>query len=127
MTTTGDMRRPRVVCRPIVCALVATSLQVGGCSRHPPNDVTESASASAAPARASAEVAKILTRELLADDDVDAGDAEQAVIDQVRRESWDEAWTALEALPEPKKRRPTLRLLRGRIAMQRGDHAIAVA
>jgi soluble lytic murein transglycosylase len=113
--------------RPIGCALVAASMLVGGCSRHPPNDVTESASASAPPAAASAEVAKILTRELLADDELDAGDAEQAVIDAVRREAWDEAWTAIEALPEPKKRRPTLRLLRGRIAMQRGDHAVAVA
>jgi len=102
-------------------------VSLGGCSRHPPNDVTEPASASAPPAAASAEVAKILTRERLADDELDAGEAEQAVIAWVRREAWDEAWTAIDALPEPKKRRPALRLLRGRIAMQRGDHAVAVA
>src|SRR5687767_219223 len=100
---------------PVGSALVAASLLLGGCSRHPPNDVTESASASAPPAAASAEVAKILTRELLTDDELDASDAERAVIDWVRREAWDDAWKAMEALPEPKKRRPTLRLLRGRI------------
>jgi soluble lytic murein transglycosylase len=97
------------------------------CSRHPPVDATESASTSAAPAAASVEVAKILNRELLAEDETDAGDAEKMVIDLVRRESWDEAWTAIDALAEPKKNRPTLRLLRGRIAMARGDHATAVA
>jgi soluble lytic murein transglycosylase len=110
-----------------VASALAVALAIAACSRHPPNDVTESASASAPPAAASAEVAKILTRELLADDELEAGDAEHAVIDQVRRESWDEAWTAIEALPDPKKLRPTMRLLRGRIAMQRGDHATAVA
>jgi len=98
----------------------------GGCSRHPPNDATESASTSAPPAAASAEVAKILSRELPSEDELDAGDAEKAVIDLVRRESWDEAWTAIDALPEPKKRRPTMRLLRARIAMARSDHATAV-
>jgi len=97
-----------------------------GCSRHPPNDATESASTSAPPAAASAEVAKILSRELPSEDELDAGDAEKAVIDLVRRESWDEAWTAIDALPEPKKRRPTMRLLRARIAMARSDHATAV-
>ena len=107
-------------------SVVALALGDAACSRHPPNDVTEPASASPPPAAASAEVAKILTRERLADDELDAGEAEQAVIDRVRREAWDEAWTAIEALPEPKKKRPTMRLLRGRIAMQRGDHAIAV-
>lgn len=97
-----------------------------GCSRHPPNDATESASTNAPPAAASAEVAKILSRELLSEDELDAGDAEKAVIDWVRRESWDDAWTAIDALPEPKKRRPTMRLLRARIAMARSDHATAV-
>jgi hypothetical protein len=51
-----------------VASALAVALAIAACSRHPPNDVTESASASAPPAAASAEVAKILTRELLADD-----------------------------------------------------------
>lgn len=97
-----------------------------GCSRHPPTDVTESASTSASPAAASVEVAKILNRELAAEEEAEAGDAEKTVIDFVRRESWDEAWTAIDALPAAAKKRPAMRLLRGRIAMARGDHATAV-
>jgi soluble lytic murein transglycosylase len=96
-----------------------------GCSRHPPTDVTESASTSTPPAAASAQIEKILSRELPAIDE-DASDAEKAVIDLVRKEAWDEAWTAFTALPEPKKNRPTFRLIAARIAMWRADHAAAV-
>ena len=107
--------------------LVVLGALVGSaCSRHPPTDVTESASSSAAPAAASVEVAKILNRELAAADETEAGDAEKKVIDFVRRESWDEAWTAIDALTPAAKQRPAMRLLRGRIAMARGDHATAV-
>lgn len=112
--------------RALAPLLVLAAVGCSACSRHPPTDVTESASTSASPAAASVEVAKILNRELLAEDETEAGDAEKVVIDFVRRESWDEAWTAIDALPEPKKKRPAMRLLRGRIAMARGDHAIAV-
>jgi len=115
------------VLRSLSVRALALVLGVAGCSRHPPNDVTESASAGAPPSAASVEVAKILSRELLTDDELEGGDAEKTVIDFVRRESWDEAWTAIDALPEAKKGRPTLRLLRGRIAMARGDHPTAVA
>src|SRR5689334_22894369 len=93
------------------------ALGSAACSRHPPSDVTESASTSAPPAAASGEVAKILNRELLAADETEAGDAEKAVIDAVRREAWDDAWTAIDALPEAAKKRPAMRLLRARIAM----------
>ncbi|MET0591933.1 MAG: hypothetical protein ABW133_04490, partial [Polyangiaceae bacterium] len=127
------MSAPRVLLarregRTRVLALLATSIGVAfaGCSRHPPNDVTESASTPTPLATASAQVEKILSRELPMEDEADASDAEKAVIDFVRRESWDEAWTAFEALPEARKKRPTFRLLRARIAMQRADHATAV-
>ncbi|HMI82585.1 MAG TPA: hypothetical protein VK550_00760, partial [Polyangiaceae bacterium] len=112
--------------RTLLALLAASQLGTLGCSKHPPNDVTESASSSATPAAASVEVAKILSRELPAEDETEAGDAEKTVIDFVRRESWDDAWTAIDALPEAKKTRPTMRLLRGRIAVARGDHAAAV-
>ena len=114
---TGRARtlRWRVVWAPFVSAVLVAG---AACSRHPPADVTESASASAPPAAASVEVAKILSRELPSEEVLEAGEAEKAMIALVRRESWDEAWTAIDALPEPKKKRPTLRLLRGRIRGQ---------
>ena len=52
-------------------ATLAALLAGAGCSRHPPNDVSEPASASPPPAAASAEVAKILTRERSADDELE--------------------------------------------------------
>src|SRR6185503_13031405 len=106
--------------------VLVLALGAAACSRHPPSDVTESASTSAPAAVASVEVAKILSRELSAEEETEAGEADRTVIDFARRESWEEAWTAIDALPEQKKRRPTMRLLRGRIAMARGDHATAV-
>jgi soluble lytic murein transglycosylase len=120
----SDRTRARGIVAVLITALLGSA--AAGCSRHPPNDVTESTSAGTPPAARSVEVAKILSRELPTEDELDAGDAETTVIDFVRRESWDEAWTAIEALAEPKKRRPAMRLLRGRIAMARGDHATAV-
>jgi len=58
----------------------------------------------------------------------DAGDAAQldAFIELVRREAWDEAAASIDALPEAKQKKPTVRLVKGRVAMARGDHAAAV-
>jgi soluble lytic murein transglycosylase len=58
----------------------------------------------------------------------DAGDADssEAFIDMVRREAWDDAQAAIDALPEERKKRPTVRLVRGRVAMARGDFGAAL-
>jgi soluble lytic murein transglycosylase len=54
--------------------------------------------------------------------------AEQApLIEQVRREAWDDAAAIIDALPEAKKQKPTVRLLRARVAVARGDGAAVVA
>src|SRR5262249_11176391 len=58
----------------------------------------------------------------------DAGDAEssEAFIDLVRKEAWDDAQVAIDALPEERKKKPTVRLVRGRVAMARGDYGAAL-
>jgi soluble lytic murein transglycosylase len=93
-----------------------------GCSKHPTSCISRPAAPSPS---ASAEVAKILQMDLPLED---AGDAEsgEAFIEMVRRESWDEAQAALDALPEDRKKKPTVRLLRGRVAMARGDYGAAL-
>jgi len=73
----------------------------------------------------SAEVAKILSADLPPEDAGDAAEVE-GFIDFVRREAWDDAAAAIEALPDGKKMKPIVRLARGRVAMARGDHATAV-
>ncbi len=101
---------------------LALFLGLMGCSRHPSSCLPRSSQTPSA--ATSAEVAKILSSELPRDD---AGDAEvEACIELVRRESWDEAAAQLEALPENKKTRPAVRLVRGRVAMARGDYGTAV-
>lgn len=44
----------------------------------------------------------------------------------VRLERWDDAHTLLDALPEPERARSEIRYLRGRVAFERGDAALAV-
>jgi soluble lytic murein transglycosylase len=94
-----------------------------GCSRHPTS--CGARSTTSPNAATSAEVAKILSTELPA---ADAGDATEgeAFIEFVRRDAWDEAWASLDELSEDKKKKPTVRLVRGRVAMARGDWAAAV-
>src|SRR4051812_32003410 len=94
-----------------------------GCSRHPSScGARSTASPSAA---TSAEVAKILSAELPTEDAADATEGE-AFIELVRRDAWDEAAASLDALSEEKKKKPTVRLVRGRVAMARNDWAAAV-
>ena len=94
-----------------------------GCSRYATSCGARS-STSPGPAM-SAEVAKILQVELPPQDAGDAAEGE-AFIELVRREAWDEAAVSIDALPEEKKKKPTVRLVRGRVAMARGDYASAV-
>jgi soluble lytic murein transglycosylase len=104
---------------------VRLALVIGaiGCSRHPTSCGARSSSAPSA--ATSAEVAKILKAELPPED---AGDATmgEAFIELVRREAWDDAAASLDGLSEEKKKKPTVRLVRGRVAMARGDWATAV-
>ncbi len=93
-----------------------------GCSRHPASCLSRSPTPSPS---ASAEVAKILLTDLAPDDAGDAADGE-AFIELVRREAWSEAATAIAALPDDKKKKPTVRLVQGRVAMARADYATAL-
>jgi soluble lytic murein transglycosylase len=102
---------------------VALMLGAIGCSRHPASCGARSTTSPSA--ATSAEVAKILKTELVNEDAGDATDGD-AFIDLVRREAWDEAAASLESLPEEKKKKPTVRLVTGRVAMARGDYAAAV-
>ena len=92
-----------------------------GCSRHPASCVAGQVFSPPAPA-ASAEVEKILETDLEDDAGDDAG---QSFVELVRRDAWDEAFTVLQALPEEKKRKPTVRLVTARVAMARGDYETA--
>lgn len=47
-------------------------------------------------------------------------------MEAVRLERWDDAHKLLDALPEPERARPDIRYLRGRVAFERGDAALAV-
>src|SRR5262245_37823883 len=94
-----------------------------GCSRHPTSCLSRPAPPSAS-ARASAEVAKILLTELPEEDGGEAGG--EAFIEMVRREAWDEAAAAIADLPEEKRKKPSIRLVRGRVAMSRGDYGAAL-
>jgi soluble lytic murein transglycosylase len=95
-----------------------------GCAKHPTSCLSRAPSP-ATSAQASAEVAKILASDLPPEDAGDAAEGE-AFIDLVRREAWDEAREALEALPDEKKKKPSIRLARGRVAMAEGDYAAAL-
>jgi soluble lytic murein transglycosylase len=95
-----------------------------GCSRHPASCIGRSASPGPN-AATSAEVAKILSVELPPEDAGDAAEAD-AYIEFVRREAWDEAAASIDSLPDAKKHKPTVRLVKGRVAMARGDYASAV-
>jgi soluble lytic murein transglycosylase len=94
-----------------------------GCSRHPGSCTALPVAAPPAASSAQPEVTKAIERDLLDEPD-DASDSREA-IDLVRREAWAEAQASLEALPEAKKQKPTLRLLRARVAMARGDNVTA--
>jgi len=93
-----------------------------GCSRHPASCLSRSP---APLPSASAEVAKILLTELPPEDAGDASDGE-VFIEMVRREAWDEAAKAIDALPNDKKKKPSVRLVLGRVAMARADYATAL-
>jgi soluble lytic murein transglycosylase len=93
-----------------------------GCSKHPASCLSRSTPPSPS---ASAEVAKILLVDLPPEDAGDASDGE-AFIEIVRREAWDDARAAIDALPDDKKKKPTVRLVQGRVAMARADYAAAL-
>lgn len=95
-----------------------------GCSRHPPSCGARSTLSPGA--AASAEVAKILLVELAQEDAGDGGTLD-AFIELVRREAWDEAAASIDSLPEERKKMATVRFMRGRVAMARGDYATAVS
>jgi soluble lytic murein transglycosylase len=94
-----------------------------GCSRLPAGCGARSTTSPAA--ATSAAVAKILEHELPSED---AGDAteNEPFIELARREAWDEAAASIDALPEEKRKKPTVRLVRARAAMALGDYATAV-
>ena len=93
-----------------------------GCAKHPSSCLSRSTPPSPS---ASAEVAKILLTELPPEDAGDA-DSTEAFIDLVRRDAWDDAKAAIDELPEDKKKKPSVRLVRGRVAMARADYATAL-
>jgi soluble lytic murein transglycosylase len=95
-----------------------------GCTRHPTSCGARSTMSPSA--AQSAEVAKILSAELPPPDDAADASLGEAFIDLVRRDAWDEAAASLDALSDDKKKKPTVRLVRGRVAMARGDYAAAV-
>ena len=93
-----------------------------GCAKHPSSCLSRSTPPSPS---ASAEVAKILLTELPPEDAGDA-DSTEAFIDLVRRDAWDDAKAAIDELPEDKKKKPSVRLVRGRVAMARAEYATAL-
>lgn len=54
-----------------------------------------------------------------------APDKGQSFAEAVRMERWGDAWSAFDALSEEELSKPTLRLVRGRVALARGDAALA--
>lgn len=95
------------------------------CTRHPSTGVAAEASASP-PATLAAAIAPIgspsLAEPAPSAEPVPAGDWVEAV----RMERWDDAWSALDALPKQTLAKPKMRLVRARIALARGDAAAAV-
>jgi soluble lytic murein transglycosylase len=96
-----------------------------GCSRQPASCVAPAPSATAlAPGQAAAQVEQILRTELPAVDS-DAA-AEHELTELVRREAYAEAAGRIDALGDAQRSRPTMKLVRARVAMALGDHALSV-
>ncbi|HKQ69357.1 MAG TPA: lytic transglycosylase domain-containing protein, partial [Polyangiaceae bacterium] len=105
-------------------AVLGLFVVLAGCSRQPPTCVARSTTETPS-SSASAEVAKILAVELSPEDAGDAAEGE-AFVELVRRDAWQEAAQSIDLLPEEKKKKPTARLVRARVAMALGDYATAV-
>ena len=104
---------------------VALALALLGCSRQPSSCAAPPPAPTPAASATARAVAKVLEKDSITEAD-DA--AEQApLIEQVRREAWDDAAATLAALPELKKLKPTVRLLRARVALAKGDYPEVVA
>ncbi|HEY3594170.1 MAG TPA: outer membrane protein assembly factor BamD, partial [Polyangiaceae bacterium] len=97
-----------------------------GCSRHPSSCATLP---TAAPPPSSSSTARAVAKVLEKDSVTEVEDAAESAgyIEPIRRGAWEEAATAIDALPEAKKQKPTVRLLRARIAMARGDQQATIA